>query len=73
MNVMYSGNSFDTRLCPLCGEANHCAMGDDDHKSDDPCWCKAEIFPQSLLHQVPEEERDRVCICKRCQQNHASA
>jgi hypothetical protein len=70
---MRSGDDIDPRLCPLCGKPNQCAMADCGKAPDKPCWCKSQQFSQQLLEQVPKGKRNRACICKRCQQNHATA
>ncbi|WP_227819291.1 cysteine-rich CWC family protein [Mariprofundus micogutta] len=51
---------------PLCGQLNHCAMADTNTHPDSPCWCRYESFPQALLDQVPQDAKNRVCICKDC-------
>jgi len=50
-------------LCPLCGEPNDCALA---AGHGHPCWCASEAFPAALLDRVPEANRRRHCICRRC-------
>jgi hypothetical protein len=49
--------------CPLCGEANHCALARGDALGE--CWCVAERFQPELLASVDDADRDR-CICRAC-------
>ena len=51
--------------CPLCGGANECQLcSPAAHKG--PCWCAQEDMPAEMLAQVPENLRNRACICKNC-------
>lgn len=52
-------------LCPLCGGPNACqpcapAAG------KDPCWCFNVTIPEALRARVPENSRNRACICQAC-------
>ncbi|HWH84443.1 MAG TPA: cysteine-rich CWC family protein [Burkholderiaceae bacterium] len=51
--------------CPLCGEANACAMAAEP-RAESACWCTALKFPAELLASVPPGARGTVCICRRC-------
>jgi prepilin-type N-terminal cleavage/methylation domain-containing protein/prepilin-type processing-associated H-X9-DG protein len=56
---------FNPAECPLCGAANGCqlclpAAG------TRQCWCVREEFPGELLRRVPENFRNRACICQSC-------
>jgi len=54
--------------CPLCGQANDCAM-ERERATGVPqgaCWCMQVDFSAELLARVPEPSRDRACICPRC-------
>jgi hypothetical protein len=31
-----------------------------------PCWCTQADFSTDLLARVPQEARDRACICAAC-------
>jgi hypothetical protein len=50
--------------CPLCGEDNGCyaVLGKDPHK----CWCMTASVPKQLLTQIPDEDRNKSCVCKAC-------
>jgi len=59
---------LDLARCPLCGEANQCAMAADPEAES--CWCVDEKFPADLLARVPERAARLVCVCRRCAQEH---
>lgn len=50
--------------CPLCGQANGCAVtaGEDPYS----CWCMSARIPQALRDRVPAERRGKACICRDC-------
>lgn len=54
----------DGSLCPLCHQANHCAMAA--QKDPAACWCHHTAVPQQLLDQIPPENRGMSCVCKDC-------
>lgn len=51
--------------CPLCGEANDCAPARTG-SFDGPCWCREVVITPATLARVPEPQRNRACLCKRC-------
>jgi len=51
--------------CPLCGGANDCGMIRNGSAAG-PCWCTKEKFSPALLARIPEQRRDKACVCKRC-------
>ena len=55
-------------LCPLCGEANQCAMAIEQATGikQPACWCTGVTFGPDLLARVPEAARNLACICRRC-------
>jgi hypothetical protein len=53
----------DPALCPLCGDANACAMA---AGAPGPCWCESASFPPDVLASVPPESQGRTCICAQC-------
>jgi prepilin-type N-terminal cleavage/methylation domain-containing protein len=58
----------DPALCPLCGAPNDCQLcATAAYKG--PCWCVSAEFPAALLARVPEEFRNRACICRTCVAN----
>jgi prepilin-type N-terminal cleavage/methylation domain-containing protein/prepilin-type processing-associated H-X9-DG protein len=51
--------------CPLCGGANECQLcSPAAHKGS--CWCARVEMPEALLARVPENFRNRACICHNC-------
>ena len=51
--------------CPLCGGANQCQLcSPASYKG--LCWCARVEMPGELLARVPENFRDRACICQQC-------
>lgn len=62
-------------LCPLCGQANACAMEREKATGvpQGPCWCTQVDFSADLLARVPEEARNRACLCPQCARGAARA
>ncbi|MFN9473599.1 cysteine-rich CWC family protein [Acidovorax sp.] len=52
--------------CPLCGQANQCAMAAG--QAPETCWCMATPVAPEALAQIPVEARGKVCICPLCAQ-----
>jgi prepilin-type processing-associated H-X9-DG protein/prepilin-type N-terminal cleavage/methylation domain-containing protein len=51
--------------CPLCGAANECQIcSPAAYKGQ--CWCARVEIPEMLLARVPENFRNRACICRGC-------
>jgi hypothetical protein len=48
--------------CPLCGEHNACGMA----AGAGSCWCFSTKVPADVLERVPQEARDKVCVCEAC-------
>jgi hypothetical protein len=58
-------NQADAGRCPLCGEPNDCQLcAIDPYKG--PCWCAKVEIPDALLAQVPQDMRNKACICRDC-------
>ena len=51
--------------CPLCGAANDCQLCSPAAYKG-PCWCARVEMPAALLARVPENFRNRACICRDC-------
>ncbi|MFC4302581.1 cysteine-rich CWC family protein [Cohnella boryungensis] len=51
--------------CPLCGQNNACGNLAElpPHGS---CWCSSVVFPPELFDELPEELRNKACVCKDC-------
>lgn len=58
----------DPASCPLCGQANRCAMEvqRETGQPQPPCWCTQVDFGADLLARVPPEAQRRACICPAC-------
>jgi prepilin-type N-terminal cleavage/methylation domain-containing protein/prepilin-type processing-associated H-X9-DG protein len=56
---------FNPAACPLCGEANACQLCSP-VAFKGRCWCAHEKIPDELLARVPENFRNRACICHPC-------
>ena len=55
----------DTQTCPACGASNQCSLADPRTATQD-CWCYGvEIDPQ-VIEALPDELRDKACLCPRC-------
>lgn len=63
-------NFLNPSLCPLCGAANECQLCSPAAYKG-PCWCAQLEMPAELLARVPENLRDRACICRRCVERFA--
>ena len=56
---------FNPAQCPLCGGSNECLLCSPvAYKGQ--CWCVQEDFPAELLARVPENLRNRACVCRAC-------
>ncbi|MDD5336177.1 MAG: cysteine-rich CWC family protein [Rhodoferax sp.] len=62
--------AVNPRLCPLCGQVNQCAMEVERATGvkQPPCWCTEASFDAALLASIPEQARDKACICAACAQ-----
>lgn len=64
----------DPVLCPLCGQANRCAMEVERESGirQPPCWCTQASFSEELLARIPPASRNKACICAACAAGSAS-
>lgn len=56
-------NNEMVKTCPICGEDNDCGLLKDPTQA---CWCTQKTFPNELLQKVPENMKNKACICQRC-------
>jgi hypothetical protein len=65
----------DPTACPLCGQANRCAMEvqRETGQPQPPCWCTQANFGAELLARVPPEAQRLACICPACASGAKSA
>jgi prepilin-type N-terminal cleavage/methylation domain-containing protein/prepilin-type processing-associated H-X9-DG protein len=62
---MNDGFPINPSECPLCGGGNDCLLCSPvAYKGR--CWCAQEDVPLELLARVPENLRNRACICRGC-------
>lgn len=47
--------------CYFCGQPNGCELGE-----KTTCWCEQVHIPNTLLEKIPENERGKSCICRKC-------
>ncbi|WP_295988442.1 cysteine-rich CWC family protein [uncultured Variovorax sp.] len=68
MATQTAGGLIDAARCPLCGEANRCAMEIEREtgQAQPPCWCMQADFSKAPLTNLPQELRGLACICMRC-------
>jgi len=51
-----------TTSCPICGGPNDCGTA----RGQSVCWCFSASIPPDVLAQVPEDQRNVVCVCRNC-------
>lgn len=51
--------------CPACGGPNACAPATSG-RFDTPCWCTGVTVSPAAVAALPEEQRGRACLCRRC-------
>jgi hypothetical protein len=51
--------------CPLCDAPNECAPALAG-TFDTPCWCDDVTVDPVALARLPEPERNRSCLCRKC-------
>ncbi len=58
----------DPEHCPLCGQANLCAMEAErlTGVQQGPCWCTRVDFNRAALQHIPTAARGKACICQAC-------
>jgi hypothetical protein len=59
---------IDPSRCPLCGQANVCAMEVEraTGEKQPPCWCTQAEFSADLLARLPADQQRLACICTAC-------
>jgi len=58
------GESSESRMCPLCGKPNECAI--EAGLDPESCWCMSVTMSPRALAAIPDELQGKVCICARC-------
>jgi hypothetical protein len=54
--------AVDPARCPLCGDANACAM----LRGEDACWCAGAAISTDALARIPQPARGVACLCAAC-------
>ena len=59
---------IDPSKCPICGDPNQCAQEIAKATGTPPerCWCITATFSSEVLDRVPEEAKNKACICSKC-------
>ena len=57
--------SMDLNICPACGLSNRCTLADP-RTADKPCWCFSVDIDPAVLTALPDELRNKACLCPRC-------
>ncbi|MFB4393259.1 MULTISPECIES: cysteine-rich CWC family protein [unclassified Pseudomonas] len=55
----------DTQRCPACGASNQCGLADP-RSATQGCWCFTVQIDPTVLEALPDELRDKACLCPRC-------
>ncbi|MBE9539648.1 MAG: cysteine-rich CWC family protein [Proteobacteria bacterium] len=50
--------------CPLCGEANICAISTG--KTIEECWCHSVSISDARLNDIPQPDKFQRCLCRAC-------
>jgi len=60
--------AIDATICPLCGNANRCAMELEriTGQEQPPCWCLKVSFSDSVLKSIPDAAVGVACLCPAC-------
>lgn len=56
--------NVDSSHCPLCGQANQCAIAAG--QPAESCWCMQADLSRQVLARIPEAQRGKACICPAC-------
>lgn len=51
-------------ICPFCQQANQCAVNT--ISETNPCWCQVKDVPAALIALLPENSKNKQCICFTC-------
>lgn len=56
---------MDLNTCPVCGMSNRCTLADP-RTADKPCWCFSVEIDPAALAALPDDLRNKACLCPRC-------
>ncbi|HEY0288916.1 MAG TPA: cysteine-rich CWC family protein [Pseudomonas sp.] len=57
--------SIALNTCPACGSSNRCTLADP-RTADQPCWCFSTDIDPAVIASLPEDLRNKACLCPRC-------
>jgi hypothetical protein len=52
-------------ICPVCGQSNRCTLADP-RTADRACWCFTETIDPAVFAALPDDIRNKACLCPRC-------
>lgn len=58
-------SSAIAQRCPLCGYSNDCSLADP-RTAAQACWCFSVSIDPARLAALPDDLRNKVCLCPRC-------
>lgn len=58
--------ALNLQVCPLCKKENECGMAN----GLESCWCFNVIIAENILEKIPEEAKNRACICRQCAEDN---
>lgn len=60
--------AIDPSRCPLCGQANRCAMEAErlTGVEQPPCWCTQVHFGAEVMARIPAQALGQTCVCAAC-------
>jgi len=63
-----SATEVNPANCPLCGQANRCAMEleKETGQPQPPCWCTTVEFDREVLARIAPASQGVACICAAC-------
>ncbi|MDH4449008.1 MAG: cysteine-rich CWC family protein [Rhodoferax sp.] len=66
--VPSSPPTVNPQVCPVCGNANQCALVLERRTGEPqgPCWCMAMSFQAEVLERVPPQAVGVACLCAAC-------
>jgi hypothetical protein len=58
-------DEINLNICPACGSSNNCTLADP-RTADQACWCFSATIDPAVLAALPEELKNKACLCPRC-------
>jgi len=59
---------MNENLCPLCQSQNLCGVN-----NKKACWCSKIHIPSELIDTLPNEVKNKACLCQKCVAKFQSA